>query len=239
MRRVAAVVLLLVAGPAWALDVKGPTQAPRDRLVRLEAVDVAADAVVTWDVWPRSADIAACADDRRVEFVAPPGRYEVQAREWLVKDGKLQPPKTVYFTVTVLGTGPPTPPPDPDVPTPPTPQPDGALGLIKASRDGMAKVPAASRAKAAALANAQRSIKSALAAGAYAAQAQQGAEALAAAVLRDVRAAGNAAVAGADWSAWTANCAPVLNALYVAGRLKTVKDWENALEEIAIGLTGS
>lgn len=233
MRRTAALTLLLVAGPAWPLDIKGPTQSMRDRLVRLEAADVADGAVVTWDVWPRSADVAACADDRRVEFVAPPGKYEVQAREWLIRDGKLLPPKTVYRTVTILGDKP-EPDPDPDVP--PTPRPDGALGLIKASRDGMAKVPAAAKAKAAALANAQRSIGSALAAGAYNAQAGQGAEALAAAVLRDVRAAGAAAVAGADWSAWTANCAPVLNALYVAGKLRTTADWMAALDEVAKGL---
>lgn len=165
----------------------------------------------------------------------PAGRYPFAA----VAAGKGGEQARADFAVVIGAPGPPTPVPPGPGPTPP--QPDGQLGLIKASRDGLAKINLTAPNKvsqAAKLAAAQRSIASAIAAGAYSAQAAQGKEALAAAILADLRGAQNAAVSAADWQNWASVVSSQVQALYQGGRLASTADWRVALEEVARGLEG-
>jgi len=123
----------------------------------------------------------------------------------------------------------PIPPPKPKPDDPPAPKPDGALGLIKASREGAAKVDSAGKAaESKALATAQRGVASAVAAGGLAKPAD---------ILKAWRDANNAAVPAAAWKPWGEAVSVELSKLYAAGKLPDAKAWAAALEEIAEGLT--
>jgi hypothetical protein len=126
---------------------------------------------------------------------------------------------------------PPTPPePKPPEPKPPVPLPDGDMGLIKASRDGLARV-ANPGPTAAALARANRAHASAVAAGAYP---------TAAAILDGWRGANNDAVKpnAAAWKPWADAVSARVAVVYGAGKIKSNADWAAAFSEIADGLEG-
>jgi hypothetical protein len=112
-------------------------------------------------------------------------------------------------------------------PVPPSPLPDGPLGLRKASRDGLAKVPGG-KADAKKLATAQRSVASAVMAGGLTAPAD---------ILAAWREANRAAVADpAAWSPWAGVVSPVLAKLYADGKLADKTAWSAAFNEISLGL---
>ena len=126
------------------------------------------------------------------------------------------------------GTAPTPPGPNPPGPTPPGPLPDGALGLIKASRDGLAKV-TTDKGQAAALAKAQRSHASAVAASAFPS---------AAAILAGWREANRVAANTVSWAPWGEVVSAKLSDLYRAGKLPDSASWSAAFNEIASGLDG-
>lgn len=129
--------------------------------------------------------------------------------------------------VTVLDGPRPPPGPGPG----PGPKPDGELGLIKASRDGAASVSSPSKStESAALAEKNRSLASAIAAG--------GVKDDPAAILAEWRAGNNAAASKAVWGPWGESCSKRLNELYNAGKLPTKAEWIAAFKEIATGLEG-
>jgi hypothetical protein len=174
-------------------------------------------------LFPGEAD----ASGRKVYLVQPyrPGVY--RAVFWTKGE-------TAYSTLVIDASGaaptPPGPkPPDPVVP--PVPPPDGKLGLVKASRDGLAKVTTPGKAAAAgALARAQRSLASAIAAGGVTEPAK---------ILEAWRDANKAAVgAPADWKPWGDAVTPALQKAYTDGRLADKAAWAAAFEEIALGLEG-
>ena len=131
----------------------------------------------------------------------------------------------------VVGDDEPAPPPKPkpDPEPKPEPKPDGALGLIKASREGAAKVDSAGKAaESKALATAQRGVASAVAAGGLTKPAD---------ILKAWRDANNAAVPAAAWKPWGEAVSGELSKLYAAGKLPDPAAWRKAFEEIAEGLT--
>lgn len=128
--------------------------------------------------------------------------------------------------VTVRGSSPVPPGPTPG-PTPPTPQPDGVLGLVKASREGLSRVSDPSGRTA--LASAQRAHASAVAAGAF----QD-----AGAILNGWRTANRMAVDSATWTPWGQAVSTALQALYAGGRLRSNSEWAAAFDEVAQGLGG-
>lgn len=136
--------------------------------------------------------------------------------------------EVVRRTIDVEAGEGPIPPPKPK-PDPVKPD-DGALGLAKASRAGMAKVSSANKAiESASLARAQRGIASAVAAGGL----KEAKEILAA--WRDA----NRAAAPADtWKPWGEVVSPALAKLYADGKLPNGKAWVAAFREIAEGLEG-
>lgn len=131
----------------------------------------------------------------------------------------------------VIGTPPPTPPgPTPPGPVPPGPLPDGAFGLMKASRDGFAAVVNPPAGAAARLAAAQRSHAAAVAAGAFSNPA---------AVLDGWRAANRAALTEAEratFAPWATAVKARVDALVGVGHLTTNQAWHDAFVEIADGL---
>lgn len=160
--------------------------------------------------------------DRKATVVsaAKPGRYRLLAYSAVGDD----PTEPATVTVVVEGPAPPGP-----APVPPGPQPDGALGLVKASRDGLAKV-AAGREKAAALAQAQRAHASAVAAGAFGADAGK--------ILAGWRDANKAAADAGQWAEWGRAVSAKLAELHAAGKLAGTAEWAAAFEEVAQGLGG-
>lgn len=142
--------------------------------------------------------------------------------------------KLSEFAVCTVVVGSPKPPDPTPVPPTPTPvPPDGEYGLVKASRDGYAKV-TADRHLVDLLAAAQRAHASAVAAGAFKD---------AAAILDGWRAANNQAVSSsptgkASWTAWGNVVSPRLQELYNAKKLTTNAEWAAAFREVATGLDG-
>lgn len=176
---------------------------------------------VTWDV-PAGVD-ALPLDGKRLAVWALPGSYEFRA---LVPSGE----DVVSAKVVVVVTGPRPPPVPPGPgPKPPDPLPDGKLGLVKASRDGFAKV-TAGREKAAELARAQRAHASAVAAGAFGDDAAK--------ILAGWRDANRAAVSAADYAEWGRAVSAKLAELHGAGKLPTRAEWAAAFEEVSQGLGG-
>jgi hypothetical protein len=131
--------------------------------------------------------------------------------------------------VDMKGTVPVPPKPiDPVVPEPKLPE--GELGLIKASRDGAAKVTSEKKAEEAkSLATAQRSLASVIAAGGL----QKPGD-----ILMNWRDGNNRSVPAATWRPWGEVVGAKLEATYKAGKLPDGKAWTAAFEEIATGLGG-
>lgn len=131
---------------------------------------------------------------------------------------------SVVLVIDATGGKPVPPTPDPVVP-----KPDGKLGLIKASREGLAKVnPKAGDVEK--LITAQRSVRSAVAAGGLVTPAD---------ILKGWRDANNAAVDATVWQKWGVDVSGLLQKLYTDGKLKDKSDWALALEEITQGLEGN
>lgn len=222
-----AVALLLLAAPLWA--------AP-------PAVEVPATVKVNSGEW---VIIVAKTDAKSVKFVpltpglkqfppqlvSDPKTFAAQAPDGvyrlLVYSGNADGPSDpVYSVITIGSAGP--PPIDPS-------RPEGALGLVKVSRDAMAKVNVPDRAgEARKLAAGYRRTAVTLPT-----PAEEGPLALANAVAAACRTANNAAGVTAEaWKPWGQTVADALTVLYNAGRLKTPADWSAALVEIAQGLEG-
>ena len=190
----------------------------------------------------------------RVYEASKPGRYSVEA--WVEGDSKLPLDRAAVIAIVddpklsdaakvkaagsllkgisacavVVGD-----PPEPDPGPGPAPKPDdGRLGLVKASRDGAAKVTSATKsAQAKALAEANRALASKIAAGGTADPATA---AGATAVLAEWRKGNNEAADAASWSPWGGACGAALQQLYKDGRLAAKSDWVDAFNEIARGL---
>lgn len=137
-----------------------------------------------------------------------------------------EPSEPAYITVTI-GPGPlPVPSPVPPGPTPPGPGPVG-FGLKAVSQAGLAKTytdPSVTKS----LANAQRGLAAAVAAGAY----KTPADILAA--WREVNKPFGASV----WGEWGKLVSAKIQETYKQGLLKTNQDWAEAFREIADGLDG-
>jgi hypothetical protein len=126
----------------------------------------------------------------------------------------------------VDGNAAPRPPPDP-----PKPLPDGKLGLVKASRDGLARVAGTNRdANAKALAASQRGLATAVLAGRVNDPPK---------ILAAWRDGNRAAVTTPDaWKGWGEVVSAALAKLYADGKLPDAAAWSAAFEEIALGLEG-
>jgi hypothetical protein len=121
--------------------------------------------------------------------------------------------------------------PVPKPPDPPKPLPDGKLGLVKASRDGLARVAGTNRdANAKSLAVAQR----ALAASVVSNRPTDPAK-----ILSAWRDGNHAAVASPDaWKGWGEVVSAALAKLYADGKLPDAAAWSAAFVEVAEGLEG-
>lgn len=223
MRSLFAVAPVLL-GAAWlgAADPPPKADPPGLKVTGPDSVEVGKKCVlvaetkatkVTWRA-PAGVDVLPL-DGKRLAVWAPPGTYRLTA---LVPVG--EDVVWVEHVLIVTGHGPQPPP------VPPVPQPDGKLGLVKASRDGLAGV--TDRTKARELAAAQRSHASAVAAGAYGDDAAQ--------ILAGWRDANKRAVDPVAWGPWGVAVSTRLADLYRDGKLKTRADWAAAFEEVAAGL---
>jgi hypothetical protein len=135
----------LLGGLASAADltIKGETNVPAYRIVRLEPANADADAAVVWDVYPEEAVSFDDRPDGVLAFTAPPGKYAVKLRT--IKGKSVLIARAVVFIGTPTPVPPtptpgptpgptptptPTPvPPVPPGPTPPSPAPIPAPGL--------------------------------------------------------------------------------------------------------------
>lgn len=164
-----------------------------------------------------------------IRFLVQPRRSgEFVITFWTVGEG-------AYKQVTITVGTPPNPP-GPPQPPPPTPKPDGALGVRKASRDGLASVqPFPDRlSEAKALAGAARSTASAVAAGAAVDSAGKFAPDIALSTWRtNNRSAVRSAV---PWEPWAVRTSGRLEAAFKDGKLPTQGDWVAAFNEVADGL---
>lgn len=152
-------------------------------------------------------------------FNGPERKYEVAA-DLINWDARKRDYKT---TEVVIGKAP--------NPPSPTPQPDGTLGLIKASREGLAKV--TDKGKQVALAKAQRAHASAVGAGAFGTSAAK--------ILDGWREANKLAVGEANtalWLDWSKEVSTQVQRLYNGGKLPTNTEWVAAFNEMAEGLGG-
>jgi len=203
--------------------ISGEKQVAPYKLARLTVKNVPVGYTILWDVYPfEGIDAATQKAKSLYEFAAPPGVYKVRVRAFKGEDVI-----EAWYAVTV-GT-PPAPGPTPPGPNPPGPQPDGKLGLVKASRDGFAKV-TTGREKAPELAKAQRAHASAVAAGAFGNDAGQ--------ILAGWRASNKATVDPAQWAEWGKAVSAKFAELHTAGKLTTAAEWAAAFEEVAQGIGG-
>lgn len=194
-----------VTSPDFAVPVKLIELKPKESVVGIRAGSVVPDRHEA----PDTPSVAVWAVNSGTATVAA----------WGVKDSR--PVKLATFRVEA-GQGP-RPPPKPD-------PIDGALGLIKASREGLAKVAVSTKAAdAVKLAKAQRGIASAIAAGGVSQPA---------AILAAWRDANRATVDGAAWKPWGEVVSAALSKLYADGKLPDKSAWVAAFTEIADGLEG-
>lgn len=214
--------LLLVVSGAVALPPKievAPEQKPVDGWVRVvpqtDAVSVVYVSLDGLSPFP-SEELK---DPRRLIIPVhsvKEGRYRFAA----VASSKTGEQTRVDFVVLV-GTNP--KPVDPVVPV--NPDQPTKFGLKKVSKE---KVPSAAKPEAKkALAQAQRSIASAVAAGGLTEPAD---------ILAEWRKANNAAVVAEDWKQWGSAVSGALQKLFADGKLKDKADWAAAFNEIADGL---
>ena len=137
------------------------------------------------------------------------------------------------WTVVVAGDRPePQPKPNPNPKPKPEPQPTPSkYGLVEVARGAVALVPAESRGKSAALADAFDSVASQIAAGALR---------TVEAIIDSNRIQSKAAL-GDDYDAWkpaTTTISKAVGELAADGKLKTLEQHQEAWEEIAKGLRG-
>lgn len=124
------VTLLTAAVVTAAPKITGPTTVPRDTLVRLSADGVNPDAGLMWRVYPSDKVSRATTDEGILEFVAPPGVYEVELLEVQLLEGRKVKLLETRVKVTVTGgSSPPTPP----NPLPPDEPPDALPDPVKAT----------------------------------------------------------------------------------------------------------
>lgn len=121
--------------PACNICIQGETSVPRDTLVRLKAGGDLAGAKngLIWRVSPSAGVSRATSPRGLLEWVAPPGRYDVTLLGVAVADGSVQLDEATV-TVTIGGTppAPPAPPgPPPAPPGPPKERAQKALGRIQ------------------------------------------------------------------------------------------------------------
>lgn len=166
-------------------------------------------------------------DPTEVGVLGKAGTYTIT-----VLVGNAEAPNKAKITVVIVRKSPIIPPGPTPGPTPPTPLPDGDLGLIKVSRDALAKTP--NPVRRAELQKAQLAHASKVAAGGFP---------NAAAILNGWRTANGEAVntpaepkANENWKVWAEATSSGLQTLYNSGKLKTNADWRNAFTEIGAGL---
>lgn len=207
----------------------GPTSAPW--MIELKAKAVPAAKSLRWQVFAKNKDgdytlavgkvqTRTVLTEKAFVFAGPPGEYLVLCS---YDDGK-QFVELEWRGSLTGGVTPPVPP------KPPEPLPDGKLGLVKASRDGAAKVTSAPEKKVA-LAKAQRSHASAVAAGAFGNDAAK--------ILAGWRDANRVAVDSAEWAEWGKAVSSRLAELHAAGKFTAAADWAAAFAEVAQGLEGA
>lgn len=165
---------------------------------------------------------------REYVVTGPPGKYRVRALV-VGKDAASDAQYERFFTIgSTPGPGP-TPPPDPGPgpsPNPPTPTPVPTVyGLAKIITNSASSLTAAAKARAPELVKQFRGVEASLAAGRKAVQKD----------FEDAFKVG----AGDQVTAW----APVKSAVfgevqkhYLAGKLKTLAEWKQAVAEIIAGL---
>lgn len=154
---------------------------------------------------------------------APSGVFVIRVKMVTIDFEKKKVIKETGEVTVTLGT-PPKPPPDPV-------KPDGAFGLIKASRDGAALVTSSMKvSESKQLAAAQRTHAAKVAAGVYPDPAK---------ILDAWRVVNRAVFSDAqqkEWSPWAASVQLKLSEQHKAGKLPTAKEWSDAFLEMADGL---
>ena len=119
--------LLLLAGAVLGeVKVVGETTVQPYKLVRLEVKDLPANTTVRWRITPRiGVDKSSNASGSKLEFVAPPGAYAVDAETTTVDwDRKVFTQDEGSVTVTIADPAPPVPP------LPPVPPPAPKVTVI-------------------------------------------------------------------------------------------------------------
>lgn len=218
---------LVAAGSLFAEPkIVGPTSVPVYRMAKLRVAGADAECGFIWDIDNESALDVEEWGAGYLYFTGPPGRYAIKLR---VINFTTREVVTLRHAVVIEGA--PTPPgPVPPAPTPPVP--DGALGLVRVSREGMQSVVSAEKAtQAKRLADAQRVHASGVAAGRYAD---------AAAILEGWRVANREvldAAAQVLWKPWATAVSAKVADLHKGGKLPGNKDWSDAFTEIANGLS--
>ncbi|MEM4360499.1 MAG: trypsin-like serine protease [Candidatus Bilamarchaeaceae archaeon] len=101
------------------ITIDGKKEAGPYELIRLELKNAPEDASILWRIYPVNKEDRASTVETVLEFIAPPGEYQVEAIIAYLCNGK---PKLAYATTSVKIRGSPQPPPEPG-PKPPDPSP--------------------------------------------------------------------------------------------------------------------
>lgn len=225
-----AVLLVLVSGLTAQVKIAGEKTYNLHEPIVLKAEGAGTKAQCLWDI----DGAAQVVESGQTLYVwAPAGRYTVKLTA-IDFDSKTVTRMRLSFTVEgAPGPGPEPDPPGPGPKPPPTPLPDGALGLIKTSRDGLATVWSATRTEEAKrLAQANRTHAAAVAAGAFAD---------AKAILEGWRAANRKALNTTEqvpWATWATLIKTKVETIHKEGKLPGNNEWSAAFREIAAGLDG-
>lgn len=222
MKRFTLLVWLLLASMVWAVD---PPKVPKEVQAQPGAFIVVkpeSSGMIQW--YPIDPGLSILPpgllqDKNTLIAIAPKqGRYRLLC--WTAQGDE---PSAASQVVVVVGDAPdPNPgpnPPDPDVPD--------KFGLIKASREGLAKVSGAKEVDIKKLAQAQRSLASSIAAGAVVTPV---------AILAAWREHNNKAVDSEVWSPWGQMVTAQVESQYKTGKLVDKDSWRDAFNDIAKGL---
>lgn len=118
-----AISLLMALSAMADPQIVGPDKVEPYKLVRLKAADLPEKAGVLWDVMPvGKADLASSSDRSTLEFVAPPGTYQVELLVATVGKDGIPILSRVRKPITIGNA--PDPKPDPDPGPKPDPKPD-------------------------------------------------------------------------------------------------------------------